>query len=352
LTSEKVKEVLQKMGYKLTDFGNHWRTNALYRGGKNTTALQIYRIPGVWVDYVSNGRHLPLKALVQATLQTNDPSELSNLLDGYDFDSLPPENIINITKPRIEMEKTYPESILIKLLPHYKFYNDRGVGDETLSFFKCGLATEGAMYQRFVFPIYNSNSEIHGFSGRDMSKQPNDRPKWKHMGKKSGWVYPFYLKNASGVMPIRDEIVALREVILVESIGDLLRLNHKGIKNVLVVFGTSVSSSLCCHLVSLGLKKIIISLNNDSDKEKNRGEIGSLKSYLKLLNFFDRDKLIIHPPAASDFGDMNDEDFLSWNKKLNEFDIEEGIKNNHQKILNLLKSKDIAASSYKNKYFS
>ena len=56
------------------------------------------------------------------------------------------------------------------------------------------------------------------------------------------------------------------------------------------------------------MKKIIISLNNDSDKEKNRGEIGSLKSYLKLLNFFDRDKLIIHPPTASDFGDMNDED--------------------------------------------
>ena len=131
-----------------------------------------------------------------------------------------------------------------------------------------------------------------------------------------------------------------------------MRLHHKGFRNVLVVFGTSVSNSLCCHLVSLGLKKIIISLNNDSDKEKNRGEIGSLKSYLKLLNFFDRDKLIIHPPAASDFGDMNDEDFLSWNKKLNEFDIKEGVKNNHKKILDLLKSKDISASSYKNKYFS
>jgi hypothetical protein len=352
LTSEKIKDVLQKLGYKLTDFGNHWRTNALYRGGKNSTALQIYKNSGVWVDYVNNSQHLPLKSLVEATLQTNDSSELSKFLDGYDFDSSPSESITPTSKERIEMEKIYPESILMKLLPHYKFYNDRGVGDETLSFFKCGLATEGAMYQRFVFPIYNSNGEIHGFSGRDMSKQPNDRPKWKHMGKKSTWAYPFYLKNNSEEEPIRDEISSCQEVILVESIGDLLRLHHKGFRNVLVVFGTSVSNSLCCHLVSLGLKKIIISLNNDSDKEKNRGEIGSLKSYLKLLNFFDRDKLIIHPPTASDFGDMNDEDFSLWNKKLNEFDIEEGVEKNHQKILNLLKSKDIPASSYKNEYFS
>lgn len=82
-----------------------------------------------------------------------------------------------------------------------------------------------------------------------------------------------------------------------------------------------------------GFEKIIISLNNDSDKEKNRGEIGSLKSYLKLLNFFDRDKLIIHPPTASDFGDMNDEDFSLWNKKLNEFDIAGGVEKIIKKFL-------------------
>ena len=36
-------------------------------------------------------------------------------------------------------------------------------------FFKGGLATEGAMYQRFVFPIYNDEQKICGFSGRDMT---------------------------------------------------------------------------------------------------------------------------------------------------------------------------------------
>jgi hypothetical protein len=354
MTSEKIKDVLQKLGYKLTDFGNHWRTNALYRGGKNLTALQIYKNSGVWVDYVNNSQHLPLKSLIEATLQTNDSAEVNKLLEGYDFDSISSQIEAPNIKPRIEMEKTYPDSILEKLLPHYKFYNDRGVGDHTLRFFKCGLATQGSMYQRFVFPIYNSLGQIHGFSGRDMLKNSSKkgRPKWKHTGKKSTWVYPYYLTDGAGNFPTQEEIKRKQEVILVESIGDLLRLHDRGFRNVLCVFGTSVSNSLACHLMALGLKRVVLSLNNDHDKEKNRGEIGSLKSYLKLLSFFDKDKLIVHPPTSSDFGEMQDEEFKTWNNQLKDFDVESGNKNNHKKILQLIDSKDIASSSYKKKYFS
>ena len=104
--------------------------------------------------------------------------------------------------------------------------------------------------------------------------------------------------------------------------------------------------------MSLGLKRVILSLNNDYDKKKNRGEIGSLKSYLKLLSFFDKDKLILHPPTSSDFGEMQDQEFQIWNDKLLNFDINSGNKNNHKKILQLIDSKDIASSSYKKKYFS
>lgn len=354
MTSEKIKDVLQKLGYKLTDFGNHWRTNALYRGGKNLTALQIYKNSGVWVDYVNNSSHLPLKSLVEATLQTNDSKVIDEIFEGYDFDSLPSDSVAIEPKPRVEMEKTYPESILEKLLPHYKFYNDRGVRDSSLRFFKCGLATQGPMYQRFVFPIYNSLGQIHGFSGRDMLKNsPNkDRPKWKHIGKKSTWIYPYYVQNSLGNFETQEEVETKREIILVESIGDLLRLHDRGFKNVLCVFGTSVSNSLACHLMSLSLDKVILSLNNDHDKTKNRGEIGSLKSYLKLLNFFDRDKLVVHPPTSSDFGEMKDEEFQSWNDSMFNLDVEFENEKNHKKILELIDSKDIPASSYKKKYFS
>mgnify|MGYP003632204089 FL=1 len=43
-----IKSVLEKLGYRLSDFGDAWRTNALYRDGDNPTALKIYKNTGVW----------------------------------------------------------------------------------------------------------------------------------------------------------------------------------------------------------------------------------------------------------------------------------------------------------------
>ena len=353
MTSEKIKSILENLGYKLTDFGNHWRTSALYRGGKNSTALQVYKNSGVWIDYVENSQHLPLKSLVEATLQTNDTKKISEIMGGYDFDFSSETKVQENSKPKIEMEKTYPDSILEKLLPHYKFYNDRGISDETLEHFKCGLATEGSMYQRFVFPIYNSNCQIHGFSGRDMTKKPskNERPKWKHVGKKSKWIYPYYIMDRFGQFPTQEAILESKEVILVESIGDLIRLYDKGFKNVLCIFGTSVSSHLSYHLMSLLPERVVLSLNNDSDKEKNRGQIGALKSYLNLSKLFDIKKILIHPPKACDFGDMKDEEFIGWKQELIDFNILEGMEKNHKNILDLIDSKEIPASSYRKKTF-
>jgi len=347
MTAEKIKNILSELGYKLSDFGNHWRTNALYRGGKNPTALQIYKDSGVWVDFVKNSAHLPFESLIEATLQTNDSEIIKKLTGGHDFSI---ERSHEIEKPKLDMEKTYPESVLSRLLPHYKFYNDKGIDSPVLEFLKSGLATEGAMYQRFVFPIYNSSGQIHGFSGRNMSRQSVDRPKWKHIGKKSTWIYPYYVggEDDSVINAIESE----GSVILVESIGDLLNLHQNGIKNVLVTFGTSLSSSLICFLVSLSCSKVIISLNNDSDKESNRGRIGSFKSYLKLLNYFSKEDIIIHPPTKNDFGDMAPESFPKWLDYIHSESFIFDQKNYQQEALSLIDKGDIPKSLYKKKYFS
>lgn len=347
MTSDKIKQILCELGYSLKDFGNHWRTNALYRGGKNPTALQIYKDSGVWVDFVKNSPHLPLESLIQATLQTNDPEEVKKITGGYDFSI---DRTLDIDKPKLEMEKTYPDTILSRLLPHYKFYNDKGISDKTIMFFKAGLATEGSMYQRFVFPIYNSSGQIHGFSGRNISKLSTDKPKWKHMGKKSTWIYPYYLNGPGN--EVQQAIESEGFVVLVESIGDLLNLHENGIKNVLVTFGTSISSSLVCFLISLGCQRIILSLNNDFDKEKNRGLIGSYKSYLKLLNYFPKECIIIHPPSQNDFGDMAEQSFSFWLEYIYDKKYTEDQLNYHQNIKLLIKNGDIPKTLYKKKYFS
>ena len=350
MTVDKIKTVLQELGYKLSDSGSHWRTNALYRGGSNPTALKIYKDSGVWVDYVQASQFLPLKSLVAATLQTNDPATLKKVLGSDSLStttvSSPPEI------PRLEVEKTYPSNLLDKLLPHYKFYNDKGISTSTLDFFKGGLATEGPMYQRFVFPIYNSNCKIHGFSGRDMSGRHNSkRPKWKHVGKKSKWIYPFYVPFEGKLHPVQDAISSTGEVVLVESIGDLLNCHEHGVRNILPVFGTSLSSALTCFLVSLGLKKIVISLNNDTSHSVNRGEVGALKIYLKLLAFFDKSSIVLHLPPKNDFGEMNSKDFSSWIDGLSSMRTNFDHSKTHERILELLETGDIPRSLYKKKYF-
>tara|TARA_R110001583_G_scaffold8965_23_gene42400 strand:+ start:3838 stop:4893 length:1056 start_codon:yes stop_codon:yes gene_type:complete len=351
MTSEKIKDILQKLGYSLSDFGSHWRTSALYRGGNNPSSVQIYKDSGVWVDYVKGDGYMSLRSLVEATLQTNDKKEISELMKGYDFDT-PTKETTARPYPKTEMEKTYPDSILMKLLPHYSFYNKKGICDDVLGFFKGGLATEGAMYQRFVFPVYNQSGLIHGFSGRDMSTVSSNRPKWKHVGKKSTWVYPYYIPEGTSTNCVQDQISQKKEIILVESIGDLLNLHQHGIKNVVVTFGTSISSAIICFLLSLQVDSVVISLNNDSLKEKNRGEIGALKTYLKLLDYFNKGAVSIKLPLANDFGDMSSEDFDKWKTSLSIPFNQSDHDSLHHKIKRLVKAKDIPSNLYKKKYFS
>ena len=87
------------------------------------------------------------------------------------------------------MEKIYPEECLKKLFPNYAFYEKRGISQSVQEMYKCGLASAGRMYRRIVFPIYNLDKQICGFSGRKIDEDKGV-PKWKHIGSKNNWVYP------------------------------------------------------------------------------------------------------------------------------------------------------------------
>src|SRR5690606_29717739 len=103
--------------------------------------------------------------------------------------------------------------------------------------------------------------------------------KWKHIGAKRNWVFPLYMyaeRNGKKYYPVQEAISKTKEVILVESIGDMLALWEYGIQNVLVTFGLTLPSKLCSYLMGLNLKRVIIATNNDFNKDKNRGKIASL----------------------------------------------------------------------------
>jgi len=314
------QDILKDLGYTLIDKGNYWQTSALYRGGDNETALQIYKNTGAWIDYVDTGYFLPFQSLIEKTLKTKDEKIISKYLKtGKRVKGLG-EDFTYKKSDKLYMPKTYKQDYLDTLLKHYKFYNDRGISNETLDNFHCGFETSGNMYQRFVFPIINEDGEVYGLSGRLMIED-DKKPKWKQTEGKSGWIYPYYTLGLKSESETAKAIRETSEVILVESIGDLLSFYEHGIKNVLVIFGVSVSSKLSSFLVQLGVKKIILSLNNDNKKEVNIGMENCIKAYLRLLNIFDGDQLLISLPLRNDFGDMRTSElFEQWRNKTNKLD--------------------------------
>src|SRR5210317_881352 len=176
------KQALSNLGYKLIDNGNHWRTSAKYRDGKNPTSIMIYKNTGVWRDYgVDSSASFPFKKLVELTTGETDFEADSSYIfeDNY--------------KEEVElMDRVYPKSYLENLFPNYHFYNQRNISEKTQKLYKCGLASSGKMYRRITFPILNEADQIIGWSGRTIDNKPNV-PKWKHLGKKRNWLYPYYL---------------------------------------------------------------------------------------------------------------------------------------------------------------
>ena len=275
---------LEKLGYSLQDCGSHWRTRAIFRNGKTNTSLIIYKDSGVWRDFGGDEQAKPFAALVKETLKTEDPKALKEYL----INNPNQKESFTSKEEVIEMEKIYPESYLEKLLPMKTFYEKRGVSSNTQDKFKCGYAGGGKMYRRIVFPIYDLDGQIHGFSGRSVTNDEHI-PKWKHMGRKTNWVYPHHLSHSN----IEDK----EEVILVESIGDCMALYEAGHDNVLMLAGLDISAKIISYLNSFDLKRIIVATNNDNSKDENTGALASIKVAAKLSSVFDLSLIKINPPV-------------------------------------------------------
>ncbi len=316
-----LKDLLNTIGYsQLRDDGTYWRTNAIYRDGDNKTSLRINKRTGDFKDFVEK-KYGNVNELIKLTLRIGE-TELKKFYEGNLVDLS--QIVSRDDKPKLTMEKTWNESELNNLLPHFKFYEDRGISKDTLKFLRSGFAHSGSMNERYVFPIYSLEGPIHGWSGRDMTGKKD--AKWKHIGRKASWVYPAFVplktKNTTGgwetTYPVLDEIRRTREVILVESIGDMISLREKGQRNVLVTFGLVLSSKLGSFLLSLDLDCVVVALNNDENNDVNRGKHAALDMFLDLMHYVDAAKLkIVLPIGCNDFGEMNEELFERWKTKKN-----------------------------------
>jgi len=208
----------------------------------------------------------------------------------------------------ISEQKIFDENLLDKIGKDQSYWINRGVSEKTLKQFKGGIVRSGKMKDRYVFPIFNSKNKIVGFSGRDLMNYKNShRPKWKHIGSKSTWVYPAFLNS--------DLIIKNKKIIIVESIGDLLALWDAEIKNVIVSFGLDISSQLLNFFLKIDPNEVILSFNND-EANNSAGNKAADKAFNKLNKYFDSKQIKIILPDKKDFGEMSKEEIINWQKKI------------------------------------
>lgn len=299
---EEIKEVLTQIGYTLYDNGKEYRARPTYRESDNNTVLCINKTTGQWIDFkeqISGSFEDLVK--ISLNLKTREDAKIW-ISDRYGAAIIRKQE-----KPLVKGLKTFPRELLAKLNKDNTYWHKRGVSEETLQNFQGGVALFGKMANRYVFPIFNSKDEIIGLSGRDLTTDKNSkRPKWKHLGDKSEWKYPLKANY-----PVIRE---LKEVILIESIGDMLALWDAGVKNAIVTFGLDISIPLLNLLIKLDPNKIYLSFNNDSNNNL-AGNNAALKAHKKLAKYFSLTQIEVRLPSKKDFGEMTKEEILTWNKK-------------------------------------
>lgn len=293
----RILELLKQAGCNPKNYGSYITCSAKYRGGDDPSSIAIYFNKNIVKDFVT-GKIFSVEDFLKSTLDLKDVEQARSLLtsDGEYFNL---GNKYSIQDPFLSVSKFYPQEHLSSLTNNHEYWKKRGVSEETLKQFKGGLCLTGKMYNRYVFPIFDSRLKIRGFSGRDIS--PNPKIKWKHIGSKNEWAYPLIFNYSI--------IEEKKEIILVESIGDMLSLWESGIKNTGVTFGTDLGKGLLKAIIRLDPNKIIIATN----KDKNfAGQNAAIKIKSKFKDFFDPGQLEIKLPIKNDFGEQSVDENIKW----------------------------------------
>lgn len=182
--------------------------------------------------------------------------------------------------PDNEIKKIIPRQTVRKLLQiPSKYYIDRGYSAEILDKYDVGLClTKGKeMCGRVVAPIYdNDYTTMIGCTGRSIFdkcdnckayhnqsyKCPDKNNQWKY----SKWKHSFNFKSQACLYNYwfaKKYIQETGKVILVESPGNVWRLEENGIHNSVAMFGSNLSDKQLSLLDAAGAMTIIVLTDND-----------------------------------------------------------------------------------------
>lgn len=204
-----------------------------------------------------------------------------NFLESFCESTIDPGESYNDYYSEILVKKTNNPTLITRdvvrsrLKIPAQYYLDRNFSPDILSEFDVGLCDnpKAEMYNRIVFPVYDdTDTYMIGCVGRTICEDPR---KWKNQ---AGFNKSSYLYNIGKALPY---IKKTKSVIVCEGQGDVMRMFEAGIKNVVGLFGCSLSESQEFLIQRTGALTLYILTDEDEAGKKARDKIVS-----KMKNLF------------------------------------------------------------------
>ena len=200
--------------------------------------------------------------------------------DMYDLALKLYQNNINSSLAKDALKYLESRKIDKSIIKHFKIGLSVGKNDLTNILTKKGYSTlemenfglgngyNDLYYDRIMFPLFDTNNNVVGFSGRIYNTSSDSKyinTKETPIFKKGELLYNYY--NA------KDEARILKNVIVVEGFMDVIRLYSVGIKNVVALMGTALTKEQIILLKRLS-NNIYLCLDGDSAGKKAMLSIG------------------------------------------------------------------------------
>jgi 5S rRNA maturation endonuclease (ribonuclease M5) len=197
-------------------------------------------------------------------------------------------NYVNKKQDEIESKVTREHALNSLDIPS-QYFIDRGYSTDILNKYDVGLCNNPnkPMYSRAVVPIYDSEHKyLIGSSGRSIfpcckdcntyhnpnTTCPSEENRWRY----SKWKHSADFKSQNALYNFwfaKKHILDSGTVIIVESPGNVWRLEESGIHNSVGIFGSSLSDRQKVLLDSSGAMNLVILTDNDEAGKKASEQI-------------------------------------------------------------------------------
>jgi len=219
------------------------------------------------------------------------------------------KNIVN-TEAEL-LNKITRVSVRNSLTIPSKYFIDRGFSKEILDRYDVGLCDkpEKEMYNRAVAPIYDTDHKyVVGCTGRSVfgkcvacgafhnpsNNCPSEEDRWKF----AKWKHNYQFKSQNHLYNLwyaKKHILESSSVILVESPGNVWRLEENNIRNSVALFGSNLSDKQKILLDGSGAMTIYCIMDSDDAGQKAFETI-----YSKCKNTYNIVNITISKPDVAD----------------------------------------------------